>query len=332
MSDAISEPILHPLPALQVLAEYLEVQARSGKSRVFMRPEAREALREICRMKPGRAHRAAPASKPHASPVSSTPPATEQGAVVSLDAKSGSVVVTRSVLAPVRSVSVPTLPQTPPLSREERMAALDALAKRAADSPAAKALGTLRERMVFSTGDPEAGLMLVGEAPGAQEEQMGEPFVGPAGQLLDRILKAMGLERSAVYISNVCKFRPSTSADQGTKNRKPTLPEMLSCLEYVHEELAIVRPRAIVALGATAAEGLLQRPVTVGSLRGRWLDCRGVPLMVTYHPSYLLHREADGPVAAQAEKRKCWEDMLKVMEQMGLPVSAKHQAYFLPKS
>jgi uracil-DNA glycosylase family 4 len=329
MSEAASDTPLHPLPALHVLAAFFEAQSRAGKSRIFMRPEARESLREICRMKPGR-NAARPAS---ARPAASAAPAAAAEPAVQPQrppVRETRPAAPRQVLTP--PVATPLIsPDTPSLSREERTAALAAVAQRAAASPAARALGTLRETMVFATGNPEAELMLVGEAPGAQEEQQGEPFVGPAGQLLDKILKAMGMERSAVYISNICKFRPSTGAGQGSSNRKPTLTEMQSCLEFIHEEISIVRPRVIVALGATAAEGFLQRPVTVGSVRGRWLDCRGVPLIVTYHPSYLLHREADGPVAAQAEKRKCWEDMLKVMERMALPISDKQRAFFLPK-
>jgi DNA polymerase len=217
-----------------------------------------------------------------------------------------------------------------PSTRRERLAEV---ARRAEASPAARALGTLRDIMVFATGNPDAEIMFVGEAPGAQEERLGAPFVGPAGNLLDRVLKAMGLERSAVYISNICKFRPKTDDDrQGTKNRKPTLTEMKACLEYVHEEIAIIQPRVLIALGATAAEGLLQRPITVNKVRGQWLECQGIPLMVTFHPSYLLHREADGEEAANTEKRKHWEDMLRVMEHLNMPVSEKQRAYFLPKS
>lgn len=324
MTEAASDTPLHPLPALHVLAAYMEAQSRAGKSRIFMRPEARESLREICRMKPGR-NAAPPPAVRAASPVAAPAEQTPRPAAREFRPATIRHVLTQPATTPLVTAD------TPSMSREERIAELAAIAQRAAASPAARALGTLREQMVFAVGNPEAELMLVGEAPGAQEERQGEPFVGPAGQLLDKILKAMGMERSEVYISNVCKFRPSTGAGQGSSNRKPTLPEMQTCLEYVHEEIAVVRPRVIIALGATAAEGLLQRPVTVGSVRGRWLDCRGVPLIVTYHPSYLLHRESDGPAIAQAEKRKCWEDMLKVMERMALPISDKQRAFFLPK-
>jgi DNA polymerase len=186
--------------------------------------------------------------------------------------------------------------------------------------------------MVFATGNPEAEIMLVGEAPGAVEEQKLEPFTGPAGATLDRILKAMGLERSHVYISNICKFRPAIGPGQGSKNRKPTAEEMDSCLEYVHEEIAVIRPRVIIALGATAAEGLLRKPVTVSRARGQWMECQGIPLMITFHPSYILRKEEEGEEIANAEKRKLWEDMMMVMERAGMPVSEKQRRYFLPKN
>jgi DNA polymerase len=193
-------------------------------------------------------------------------------------------------------------------------------------------LGTLRDIMVFAVGNPEAEIMLVGEAPGAVEEQKREPFTGPAGATLDRILKAMGLERSKVYISNICKFRPAIEgAYQGSKNRKPTADEMDSCLAYVHEEIAIIKPRVIIALGATAAEGLLRKPVSVSRARGQWLECQGIPLMITFHPSYILRKEEEGEEIAIAEKRKLWEDMLMVMEKAGMPISEKQRRYFLPR-
>ena len=189
----------------------------------------------------------------------------------------------------------------------------------------ARALGSLRETMVFSVGDPEAGLMLVGEAPGYQEERQREPFVGPAGQKLNDILKAMGLAREAVYISNIVKFRPSMP-NQTTNNRKPTGDEMAACLPFIRAEVGVVRPKCIVALGATAAEGLLGLDGAVARMRGQWHEFEGIPARVTYHPAYLLHGSA-----GIKEKRRIWEDMLAVMERLGLPVSDKQRGFFLPK-
>lgn len=218
-----------------------------------------------------------------------------------------------------------------PQSKAERLAAVQ---RRAEEAPKARALGTLRDTMVFATGNPDAQIMFVGEAPGADEEKQREPFVGVAGQLLTRVIKAMGLERSGVYITNICKFRPIVEDDrpQSTRNRQPTGTEMAACMEYVLEEIAIVQPRVIVALGKTAAEGLLQRDVAVTRLRGQWLEFKGTPLMVTFHPSYLKRKEDEGEAIANAEKRKHWEDMLMVMERLDMNITDKQRRYFLPKS
>jgi len=202
---------------------------------------------------------------------------------------------------------------------------IESLRRQAEDWAPARRLGTLRETMVFSTGDPEAELMLVGEAPGHQEERQREPFVGPAGQKLNEILKAMGLERERVYISNIVKFRPATP-NQTTNNRKPSPEEMACCLPFLRAELEIVRPKCVVALGATAAEGLLGLSGSVSRMRGRWHEFEGTPARVSYHPAYLLHGSA-----GLGDKRKIWEDMLEVMERLGLPISDKQRGFFLPK-
>lgn len=186
----------------------------------------------------------------------------------------------------------------------------------------ARDLGTLRDIMVFSTGNPEADLMLVGEAPGYQEEKQKEPFVGPAGNKLNQILKAMGLDRSQVYISNVCKFRPSTK-NQTTNNRKPSAQELACSLPFLQAEVDVVKPKVIIALGGSAAEGLLKQNSSVGSLREAWHQFQGIPLRVTYHPSYLLRQEE-----GLGEKRKVWEDMLAAMEKLGLPISDKQRGFF----
>jgi DNA polymerase len=206
----------------------------------------------------------------------------------------------------------------------EKIAALTAMA---ADWQPARDLGTLRQTMVFSVGNPEARLMLIGEAPGAEEEKQREPFVGPAGQKLTGILKAMGFERSDVYISNICKFRPAME-DQGNGNRPPSDAEMHACLPFVLTEIDIIRPQVIVALGATASKGLgIDGPV--GRMRGRFHDCHGTPTMITYHPSYILREEKmNGGLDA---KRMVWEDMLQVMEQLAMPVSDKQRGFFKAK-
>ena len=185
-------------------------------------------------------------------------------------------------------------------------------------------LASSRTGVVFGVGSIDAGLMFVGEAPGADEDQQGEPFVGAAGQLLTRIIQTMGLSRETVYIANILKCRPDTPG-QTSGNRKPTAAEMQTCIPYLHSQIDLIRPKALVALGATAIEGLLGATATISRLRGHWQTYRGIPLMPTFHPAYLLRNQA------LSEKRKVWEDMLKVMEKLGLPISEKQRAFFLPK-
>lgn len=221
-----------------------------------------------------------------------------------------------------KSPDRPRAPESLTIAGETAAEKIASLASKASQWEPTRALGSLRDTLVFSTGDPSADFMLVGEAPGYQEELQGEPFVGPAGRKLDQILKAMGLARPAVYLSNVCKFRPATK-NQTTNNRKPSPQEMTTSMPFLQAEIEIVKPRVIVALGATAAQGLLNSDKPVGQLRSQWHQLQGIPLRVTFHPSYLLRNE-DG----LGEKRKVWEDMLAVMEKLGLPVSEKQRGYF----
>jgi DNA polymerase len=179
-----------------------------------------------------------------------------------------------------------------------------------------------RTQVVFGVGSADAGLMFVGEAPGADEDRQGEPFVGKAGQLLTKIIQTMGLSRETVYIANILKCRPDTPG-QSYGNRKPTSEEMETCIPYLHEQIDLIRPKVLVALGATAMEGLLGKGGGIMKLRGQWHEYRDIPLMPTYHPAYLLRNQELG------EKRKVWEDMLSVMERLGLPITEKHRGYFL---
>ena len=164
-------------------------------------------------------------------------------------------------------------------------------------------LASSRKNVVFGVGNIDAQLMFVGEAPGADEDEQGEPFVGRAGQLLTKIIQATGLQRGDVYIANILKCRPDTPG-QSAGNRKPTPEEMATCIPYLHEQIDLIQPKVIVALGATAVEGLLGKTVGITKLRGAWQTYRGMPLMPTYHPAYLLRNQA------MSEKRKVWEDML----------------------
>lgn len=210
----------------------------------------------------------------------------------------------------------------PVISREAKEAGLQELRERAGVCQKCPNLAASRKNVVFGVGDTDAALMFVGEAPGAEEDVKGEPFVGPAGQLLTRIIQTMGLSREKVYIANVLKCRPETPG-QSFGNRKPTPEEMSTCLPYLQAQIDLIQPKIIVALGGTAIEGLFGKTLGVTRLRGKWQRFRGTPVMPTFHPSYLLHKEALG------EKRKVWEDMLQVMEGLGLEVTEKHRGYFL---
>jgi len=218
-----------------------------------------------------------------------------------------------------RPMATPTL--TPSGTKTERLAALRAETLQCQICPH---LAKSRTQVVFGVGDPEARLMFVGEAPGADEDEKGEPFVGLAGKLLTKMLTAMELTREQIYIANVLKCRPDMPGST-SGNRKPTRTEMEACLPYLRAQVAIIAPVVIVALGATAVEGLFgPQKTTISRLRGTWMELDGVPVRPTFHPSYLLHNQN------LALKRLVWEDLLSVMERLPLPISEKQRGFFLP--
>jgi len=208
-----------------------------------------------------------------------------------------------------------------PKSAIEKSAAFAALRERVMPCVKCPNLASSRKNVVFGVGNLDAQLMFVGEAPGADEDAQGEPFVGRAGELLTKIIQAMGLQRSDVYIANILKCRPDTPG-QSAGNRKPTPEEMATCVPYLHEQIDLIQPRVLVALGATAIEGLLGKTLGIMKLRGNWKTYRGTPLMPTFHPAYLLRNQA------MTEKRKVWEDMLSVMEKLEMPISDKQRNFF----
>jgi len=163
------------------------------------------------------------------------------------------------------------------------------------------ALGKSRTRFVFGTGNPNADIMFVGEAPGAEEDRLGEPFVGRAGKLLDKILAAMKLPRDDVFIANILKCRPPN-------NRDPKPEEAQTCEPYLHKQIKLIKPKIICCLGRIAAQRLLQTDMALGKMRDRWFDYHGTLLMVTYHPAALLRN--------QQYKRPTWEDMQKLMKKL----------------
>lgn len=229
------------------------------------------------------------------------------------------------------AVSAPAPAGPPILDEAARRQGLNAIFKEVKNAPGPRELGTLFDTLVFASGNPMAEIAFVGEAPGAEEEKLKKPFVGPAGQKLEQIIKAMGLTRDAVYISNIVKFRPKIDDGrmQGSRNRPPTIDEMAACLPFIRAEIELIRPRVIVALGRTAAEGLLERSEPIAAFRRQVHGFAEIPVVVTYHPSYLLRQDKGPDGDDKKAKRLVWEDMLRAMELAGLPISEKQRGFFL---
>ncbi len=190
----------------------------------------------------------------------------------------------------------------------ERPAALERLQAEIGDCTRCPLAYAGRHTIVFGEGDPSAELMFVGEGPGADEDATGRPFVGKAGQLLNNMIGAMGLQREQVFIANIVKCRPPG-------NRAPEFVEATTCSQFLLKQIDIVRPKVIVALGATAATYVLGVRQSLSSLRGQWLSARGVKVAVTYHPAFLLRDPR--------QKAEAWKDLQRVMAELGLKAAAK---------
>lgn len=219
-----------------------------------------------------------------------------------------------------------------PLSLEEKQKKMSELFSKVMLCSRCPHLAASRKNIVFGIGDISSPLMFIGEAPGADEDKQGEPFVGRAGQLLTKIIAAMGLSREKVFIANILKCRPDTpGATSG--NRPPTPQEMQICMPWLKQQIEIIQPKVIVALGTTAIKGLLSQNSSLNNskgqfppisrLRGHFQNFHGIQVMPTFHPSYLL-RYGNNNV-----KRSVWEDMLQVMDYLKLPISDKQRNYFL---
>jgi len=227
------------------------------------------------------------------------------GATVALSPRGGSATAT-----PTTGACAPTNALPGRAGTDERAAALAAVARRVAACTRCAELARTRTQTVFGVGNPHARLVFLGEAPGADEDRQGEPFVGAAGQLLDKIIAACTLRREDVYIMNILRCRPPA-------NRAPLPVEAAACREYLDAQLSIIQPEFICCLGAVAAQNLLHSDATIGRLRGRFHDYRGIKVICTYHPAYLLRT----PPA----KRAAWDDMQMLMAAMGIKLPAKAQ-------
>jgi len=305
--------------ALTVLTEELRRLKAAGVKTVTVAPESLARLRAA--LTP-----AAP-TEPAAQPVAARPRAEENEVAARGQAYTPPATVAIKVPAPPAEPDLPA-PPVVELPAGDKATQWAWLREHVTQHPVCRAHVREGCQAVLGVGSLDARIFFCGEAPGAEEEQKGEPFVGPAGQLLDRMIGAMGLSRAEVYIGNIMNWRPEMASATGgaqVGNRPPTAGEMAFCLPFLQAQLAIVRPAVIVALGATAAKGLLgaERVGTLGAMRGAWHDFGGVPVRVTYHPSYILRNNTN------RSKRAIWEDFLTVMERVGLPISDKQRGYFL---
>ena len=306
--------------ALHAVAEELRRLKGAGVGTVAVSDETLAAVRRVVKA------RSAPASAAVAEPAS------EERKVPAASAVRAAPATPAAPAVVVPRVATPALPEAPVvrLPEGDKRVRWDALLAQVTDDAVCRANVRPGKKVVLGVGTLDAAIMFVGEAPGAEEEIQGEPFVGPAGQLLTKMITGMGLARSDVYIGNIMNWRPQMPTVEGRDqvgNRPPTEDEMRYCLPYLRAQIEVVNPRLLVALGSTAAQGLLgfRSFKALGDVRGRWHDFGGKPLMVTYHPSYILREPTN------RKKRMIWEDLLQVMERAELPVSDRQRGYFLEK-
>ncbi len=289
----------------QPFIDYLKQLQQKGETHVHLDEQAKLVLREFYLRAKG--IKPAPATTAPSAPAKTTPTASHS---INID----------PAPAPAATTSI-TISGT---SKAEK---LESLRQLTLNWKPLNSLTTLRKTPVFFSGDPNAKLMFIGEAPSYHDEKKQQPFSGPAGDKLNGILKAMGLSRQQVFITHMVKYRPAME-NQTTGNRKPSREEIRASLRLLLEEIKIVQPAAIVILGATAAQAILGTSEDLDSLRGKPHSLAGTksPITrVTYHPSYLLNNQGNDA------KRKLWEDMLAVMEQIDLPISEKQRNYFTSK-
>lgn len=273
------------------LRQTLESLAGAGVRQLPSGAALAQEWREAARQRPAPVAAIETTAEPPASSgVSTSPPPAER------------------TLAPPqpRPTAAPTPAASPALAGDVSTArTLKILAEEVAACTLCYELATTRTQTVFGVGDPKARLVFLGEAPGADEDEQGEPFVGKAGQLLNKILEACRLRREDVYILNILKCRPPG-------NRNPLPEEAKNCRRFLHRQLALINPEFICCLGSVAAQNLLGTTETIGKLRGRVHQFHGVKVVCTYHPAYLLR--------TPSAKKQTWEDMKLLMRELGSPV------------
>jgi uracil-DNA glycosylase family 4 len=279
-------------PTARVVLQKLESLARSGLTHVGRVPD----LPPVAVVTP----RAASAAKVATAPL---PSAAAYSAVRQAAPQAASIPASQPAASLLGKIS-----ELPDLSTDVRTTRLDVMRGEVAGCTRCAELARCRTKTVFGVGTVRPRLVFCGEAPGADEDARGEPFVGAAGQLLTKIIQACTLAREDVYILNVLKCRPPG-------NRVPLPDEVANCRGYLEEQLSILRPEYLCALGATAAKTLLDTQLSIGKLRGKFHSYRGVPVLCTYHPSYLLRNPS--------AKKDVWDDMKILMQAMGISLVKK---------
>ena len=295
---------------LQATIHHLEDLSREGTKYLTMDPALLSALTQKAGAKPK-------------APVASRPPINRMEFGFQKKPESSEPSAVASSTPSIEIQEPPLIPTGgPALIGEAKVAAFFEIRERAMQCVKCPHLSSTRKNVVFGAGDINSTLLFVGEAPSADEDIAGEPFVGRAGELLTKIIQAMGRSRETVYIANILKCRPDT-INQTFGNRKPTPAEIRNCLPYLRAQIELIRPKVLVALGGTAMEGLFGKMDDgITKLRGRWREFQGIPVMPTYHPSYLLRNQL------VSVKREVWEDMLQVLERLGEPISEKQRNFF----
>lgn len=320
--------------ALNAITDELKRLKASGVKSVVVSNESLATLQKVVR---ARAQRATAAVREQPAPlenrsVSSVPTSVAKPKADVVAPSRYEPPAPKFSVKPVAPTSASTLPPPPKvvLPAGDKQTRWDALLQLVLNDPVCKAHVRPGKKVVLGVGNLDARIFFCGEAPGAEEEEQGEPFVGPAGQLLTKMIQGMGLKRSDIYIGNIMNWRPELPGIGGgvqIGNRPPTPEEMAYCMPYLKAQLEVVNPEIIVALGSTAVQGLFGSGSfkTLGEIRSQWKLFAEKPVMVTYHPSYILRNPTN------RSKRAIWEDLLKVMERASLPISEKQRNFFLEK-
>jgi DNA polymerase len=282
-----------------------------ARARLALRAEKAFGLSALpIRMEPVEAGAVTPAPASPAPVVIATPrPAISKPTGASVD------LFGKPVVAAKAPASVP-LPVTrggfdsPALSREEKIRALAELNANEVQNCNRCRLHETRTNTVFGEGDPDAKILFIGEGPGENEDLQGRPFVGRAGELLNKMIAGMGLKREQVFIANIVKCRPPG-------NREPAPDEVSTCTTILEKQIEIIRPRVIVTLGRPAAQHMLQQKISISRMRGHWQNWRGIRLMPTFHPAYILRNYTEETRAA------VWSDLQQVMAELGMKVPSR---------